>query len=152
MITEIKLFILLLIISMIPSEMIYFPEENSCFCNHQMMVEGENEGFFSRISEIKNAILAKRSSENRDILTNYDENKTDSYQNNNHTPFLYFFETSARTIDWISHFKRNLQKLLAQMIQEEVCWTELLPFQIYSNDIYIPELTYYIYTLEEITI
>jgi len=159
MITEIKYFIIFLIFSMFPSELVHHPEEKSCFCKHQD-VSGSNESSFfaclseikCSISEIKSSIIAKRVPENRDILTNYDEKKSDTYRNNEHKQLPFFIETSVRTVVWISIFKWNLQKLLASLIQKDIPLTELLPFQIYSNHIFIPSLTYYVYTLEEITI
>ena len=166
MITEIKYFIIFLIISLFPSEWVHLSEEKSCFYKHQDVSGSDDSGLFAclseikcsiselkySISELKSSIIAKRASENRDILTNYDENKSDTYQSNEHSPIPFFIETSTRTVHWILHFKWNLLKLLAGMMQKDVSLTELLPFQIYSNDIFIPALTYYVYTLEEITI
>ena len=152
MITEMKHFIILLIISMFPSELIQSPKENGCLCKHQTVTGGDDCGFFACLSEIKISFIARRSSENREILTNYDEKKSETYRDNEQKQVPCFIDTSLRTVDWISHFKWNLLRLLAGMIQKDISWTELLPFQIYSNDIFIPALTYYVYTLEEITI
>ena len=152
MITEIKHFIFLLIISLMPSEKNYFTEENNYNCTHQTVIGYHDNGFFTCLIEIKSSIIAKLSSENKEVLTKYDENKSNTFQKNEHAPHPYCIETSVRTVDWITHFRWNLRKLLADMSQKEFFWTELLPFQIYSNELFIPLLTYYVYTLEKITI
>jgi len=152
MVTQIKHFILLLTISLIPSEIINF-RGDSVVDNKCQSLTGYNEGgILTRLSELKSTIVAKLSSENRDVLINYDDYKSDTYQKDEHTPVPYCIETSSRTINWVAHFRWNLQKLLADMNQKVVFGDEMLPFQVYSNEIFIPALTYYIYTLEEITI
>jgi len=135
-----------------PSKLIHFQEAHGCFGKHQTVVGDDDCNFITRLSEIKSAIFAKHSAENNAILSAYDENKSNTYQKNKHNTIPVFCETAVRMIDWITHFRWNLHKLLMQVNQKEVFWTELLPFQIYSNDIFIPALAYYIYTLEEITI
>ena len=152
MVVAIKNFIILLIISLIPSEWIRIPEEKGCIYVQKTVVRGDNCCFFVALSEIKCSLIAKGVSGKREILANYDENQSDSYQKNKHTPFDSYIEINVRAIDWVSHFKWNLKKLVANMSQKVFFEDEVLTYHIYSHDIFIPDLTYYVFTLGEITV
>jgi hypothetical protein len=156
MLTEIKYFIIFLIISLTPSELQYFSEGQDRLCRQQNVIlgdlENDNSGFFAYLSEFTHSFIVKYLSENSAILTNDDDDISDTYKRNDHATNLCIIESSVCTVDWVSLLKLNLRKLLTDTIKKDFIGDELLPCQIYSNELFIPALDYYIYTLEEITI
>ena len=152
MVTGIKCFILLLIISLIPLEWIRFSEGSECHYVQQTLVRSEGNGLLHCLSEITCSFLEIYSFENEDVIKNCDDDKHDAYRKNEQYPIHCFIDTSVRTVDWISQFRWNLRKYLADLIQKNSFWDEAMLWQKYSNKIYIPELAYYIYMLREITI
>ena len=150
MITGIKYFVLLLIISLIPSETVYCSSEGGSFFKQQIVARCNDSSFFACLSEIKSSFVVERTSDTEDTLTGCDEDDADAYKKNGEYPMPCSIETVVRTSDWLPHFKFINTKQLDDKNQHEILRDKSLPYPKKSYAAFIPALKYYVYTLEKI--
>ncbi|MDR2914970.1 MAG: hypothetical protein LBV74_09095 [Tannerella sp.] len=149
MVSALKYFIVFLFISLIPSESGYVSEGSSVSCREQNVINDGECGIFSCISDKMEALVAYVASEAREQISKYEENKSCLLRENDEFPTPLFIDIVVRTTDWFSHTKMAQNKLPDFKDQKESSWCNTLSYQCKSNDIYIPPLKYYIYTLKK---
>jgi hypothetical protein len=150
MITGIKCYIILVLASLTASEWICHSDEYEVFCKQSIITGHDDCGFLSCLPEICRHFLPVQSSGTEDEVTGFDENDSDTYRKNRNTPDPCAIEISVRTADYSPHFKPNLNNRNGLKEQLDVWCGESLPYQRDLNDIFIPDLKYYIYALEKI--
>ena len=135
MVTEIKYVVLLLFISMLASESI-------------RNADGENTFFNQRLF----AIFTNHSSDTGKNPSNSNDNDSGEIQEKGEKPVPCFFEFLMRATDRFPHDKwKPFKPPYAKVLKEQLS-DESFPCQLCRNDVFMPDLKYYIYTLEKIVI
>ncbi len=150
MVSGLKYFILFLFISIIPSESVYISEGSDASYREQNVITNEEGCIFSCISDKMDVFVAYIASEAREHISKYKENESYLFEVKNQYPTPLFLDLVVRTTDWFSHTKMTQNKLPDFNDQKDTSWCETLSYLCKSNDIYIPPLKYYVYTLKKI--
>ena len=152
MVTEIKYVILLLFISMFASETIRNADGDNTFLRRQIFAVFDDCGFFTCLNEIKCCFLTHHSSNSNKNSSTNDDNDSGEIQKKGKKKTPCFYEFLMHTTN---HFPQDKWKPYkppyAKIIQEKLN-DESIPCQSYRNDVFMPDLQYYIYTLEKIVI
>lgn len=148
---KLKFYILFLIVTLTPSETVSVSGEVGSCCREQCVINLEDSDIISCLSEKMNALVAYISSSGRnEKLTEYVPNKPYSIDKNKRFPTPFFLDIVVRTTDWFSHFKVNLSRLSDFKTQKESYQYQLRTYLSVPDNVYIPPLKYYVYTLEKI--
>lgn len=149
MISELKHIILFFLIGLIPVENNRFSERVSAFSEETIIVTIEDCGVLICLSDKINELVSYISG-NKEHVTKYEESKPYSFRKNGGIPTPFFLDIVVRTTDWFSHFKVTLSKLPDFRNLKDIYQFKTLSYQYKSDDVYIPPLKYYVYTLKKI--